>query len=299
MEIRLLKYFLAVAREESITAAAQSLHISQPNLSRQLRELEEELGKTLFHRSSRRIELTEEGHLLRKRAEEILNLVQRTEKEITSSESLIAGDVFIGAGETSDVRYLADAMCTVRTRYPDVHFHISSGDDKDVLYELDNGLIDFGLILTSFNIDKYDYIRLPGRNSWGVLMRSDAPLANKELITSEDLRNQPLILSRRALGSSILVEWVGPSWNQGQVAATYSLLYNASLMVEAGMGYAICLNGIINTTGDSKLCFRPLKTEHTLSTNVIWKKQSLFSKASEIFLNELKSVCYQEADCKF
>ena len=247
MELRVLQYFLAVAREQSISRAAQSLHLSQPTLSTQIKALEEELGKKLLDRGvsgSRKVTLTDEGIILRKRAEEILSLVRRTEDEITLSDQFVAGDVYIGAGETDGVRLLTRAAQRTQERYPDVHFHISSGDGADVTDDLDKGLTDFGLLLQTVDISKYDCIELPVRETWGVLVRRDSPLAERDAITPEDLVDQPLIVSRQAFSGALLSSWLGRGLDTLNVAATYSLLYNASLMVEEGMGCALCLDGI-------------------------------------------------------
>ena len=207
MELRVLQYFLAVAREQSISRAAQSLHLSQPTLSTQIKALEEELGKKLLDRGvsgSRKVTLTDEGIILRKRAEEILSLVKRTEDEIALSDQIVAGDVYIGAGETDGVRLLTRAAQRTQERYPDVHFHISSGDGADVTDDLDKGLIDFGLLLQTVDISKYEYLELPVRETWGVLVRRDSPLAERAAVTPEDIVNQPLIVSRQAFSGALL-----------------------------------------------------------------------------------------------
>ncbi|MBR1731351.1 MAG: LysR family transcriptional regulator, partial [Ruminococcus sp.] len=197
MELRVLQYFLAVAREESISGAANALHLSQPTLSRQLKDLEDELGKQLFIRGSKRITLTDEGRILKNRAEEIVSLVEKTASEIAVSDEHIYGDVFIGAGETVGVRYLTKAAKTVRDKYPDIHFHIISGDRSDVVERLDSGLVDFGLIFGSVDDTKYESIKIPNSDMWGVLMRKDSPLAKKEAIEPKDLYEKPLIVSRQ------------------------------------------------------------------------------------------------------
>lgn len=197
MELRILQYFLAVAREQSISSAAQSLHLSQPTLSTQLKHLEQELGKQLLIRGtkgSRKVLLTEEGMLLRKRAEEILGLVHMTENEIALSDEVVAGDVYIGSGETDIVRLLARAAQSLREKYPDIHYHISSGNATFVMEQLDKGLIDFGILYDSVDGNKYDSMRIPIPDVWGVLMRKDSPLAEKESVTPEDLWDKPLIL---------------------------------------------------------------------------------------------------------
>ncbi len=292
MELRVLQYFLAVAREQSISGAAQALHLSQPTLSTQIKALEKELGKQLLIRGtpgSRKVTLTEEGMILRKRAEEILALVKRTEHDVALAEQTIAGDVYIGAGETDGIRLLTRVAQTVQDQYPDIHFHISSGDGTDVLEDLDKGLIDFGLLLQPVDITKYEMLELPVRESWGVLMRRDSPLAQKASISPEDLLNLPLIISRQAFSSSLLSSWLKRDLSKLNVAATYSLLYNGSLMVEEGMGYALCLNHIINTSGESPLCFRPFSPSLTVRVYLVWKKYQIFSKASEKYLSTLRA----------
>lgn len=291
MELRVLQYFLAVAREQSISGAAQSLHLSQPTLSTQIKAMEEELGKQLLIRGtpgSRKVTLTEEGMILRKRAEEILDLVNRTTNEIALSDQAIAGDVYIGAGETDGIRLLTQVARKVQTQYPHVHFHISSGDGKDVLENLDKGLIDFGLLLQQVDISKYEMIEIPVRENWGVLMRKDAPLAQKSFIAPEDLWDEPLIISRQASSSAMLSAWLKKDLSALHIAATYSLLYNGSLMVEEGMGYALCLDKIINTSGDSCLCFRPFSPSLELGVYMVWKKYQVFSKAAEKYLDMLR-----------
>lgn len=261
MELRVLRYFLAVAREQSISAAAEALHLSQPTLSTQLKAMEDELGKQLFIRRGkgvRKVVLTEEGMLLRKRAEEILALVQKTEMEIQVSGSSIVGDVYIGAGETDIVRLFARAAKAIQRKYPDIHYHLSSGNAEYVLESLDKGLIDFGLLYGVLDRSKYEAITLPTADAFGVLMRKDAPIAEKPVITPEDLWDKPLIVSQQEERDG----WPVAAWMRQDIAklnivATYNLIFNASLMVDEGLGYAICFDKLINTTG-STLCFRPL-----------------------------------------
>lgn len=288
MELRVLQYFLAVVREQSISAAAETLHLSQPTLSRQLKDLEEELGKQLMIRGSRRITLTEEGMLLRKRAEEILDLVHKTETEIVDSEETLSGDVCIGSGETDAVRLLARAAETMRRLYPNVRFRISSGDECDVSESLDKGLIDFGLLIGGTDFSYYDHMELPARDCWGILMRKDAPLAEKAALRREDLWDQPLILSRQTCNSSDIIQWLQRDQEQLNLVATYSLVYNASLLVDEGLGYAFVLDKLINTNG-SDLCFRPLEPPLDVGLHVVWKKYQPFSKPAEKFLEILKA----------
>ncbi|MCH5264554.1 MAG: LysR family transcriptional regulator [Lachnospiraceae bacterium] len=290
MELRVLQYFLAVTREQSISGAAESLHLSQPTLSRQLKDMEDELGKQLMIRGNRKITLTEEGMILRKRAEEILDLVQKTEQEITVSDDTVAGDVYIGAGETDAVHLLAKAARQLQHSYPDIHYHISSGDTKDVLESLDKGLIDFGLLFGPVDTSKYEYLEFPVKDAYGILMRKDSPLAEKKSIYPENLWNQPLIINRNTRDGDLLTTWLGKKIDELNVTATYNLLFNASLMVDEGLGYALALDKIINTTGDSNLCFIPCEPELNVGMNLIWKKYQIFPKAAEKFLKEFQSL---------
>lgn len=289
MELRVLQYFLAVAREQNISAAAQSLHLTQPTLSRQLKELEEELGKQLMIRGNRNITLTQEGMLLRKRAEEILELVDRTEQEVMQSNEAITGDIYIGTGETDGVRQIARVANQLQKDHPGIRIHIVSGDAVDVCERLDKGLLDFGVLLGDMDKNKYRYAKLPMRDTWGVLMRRDSSLARQETIAPEDLWDKPLILSRQVDNKSGLYRWLRKEPSELHTVATYNLIYNASLMVDEGMGYAFTLDKLVNTTGGN-LCFRPLKPKLELEMYLVWKKSQIFSKAAELFLHRLQEL---------
>ena len=289
MELRVLQYFLAVAKEQSISAAAQSLHLTQPTLSRQLRDLEEELGKQLLIRGSRTVTLTRDGMLLRKRAEEILDLVGRTEKELARPDETVSGDIYIGTGETDGVRQIARAAHALQRDYPGIFFHIVSGDAVDVCERLDKGLLDFGILLGDIDKTKYHYLKLPMKDTWGVLMRRSSPLAAKASVSPEDLREKPLILSRQVDNKSGLYRWLGQDPSSLHTVATYNLIYNASLMVDEGMGYAFTLDKLVNTTG-SNLCFRPLSPRLELGMYLVWKKSRIFSSATELFLARLRDT---------
>lgn len=284
MELRVLQYFLAVAREQSISGAAEFLHLSQPTLSRQIKDMEKELGKQLLIRGNRRITLTEEGMILCKRAEEIMELVKKTESEITLSDESIAGDIYIGAGESNSVGYIAKAANALRRKYPLVHFHIESGDAQTVYEQLDKGLIDFGLLFGNIDLTKYNSISLPTKDTWGVLMPKDSELAQKDVITPNDLMKEPLIVSRQGITRGELQNWFKLPEEKLNVVATYNLLYNASLLVEEGVGYALCLDKIINTS-NCNLCFKPLYPKLEVSMSIVWKKHQVFSKASNKFLD--------------
>lgn len=290
MELRVLQYFLAIAREQSIVRAAQSLHLSQPTLSTQIKNMEEELGKQLLIRGtkgSRKVTLTEEGMILRKRAEEILDLVKKTENEITASDSIIIGDVYIGAGETDGMRLLARAAGTLRADCPGIHYHISSGNAAFVQERLDKGLIDFGIVFGPPDLKKYEALKLPDEDVWGVLMPKDAPLAEKETISPKDLWDKPLIVSQQETDGGRLAQWLGRSLSSLNITVAYNLLFNASLFVEEGLGYAISFDRIINTSGNSRLTFRPLSPNLTAEMSIIWKKYQVFSKPAEKFLQVL------------
>lgn len=290
MELRVLQYFLAVARENSISGAAEFLHLSQPTLSRQLKELEEELGKQLFIRGNRRITLTEEGMILRRRAEEVIELIKKAEDEITASDALLAGDIFIGAGETDGNRFLIKAMKAIQKDFPLVHFHIISGDKAMITEAIDRGLIDFGIVFGNIDTAKYDSIPVLYEDIWGVLMPRDAELAKKEFITAEDLMDKPLIISRQAFQNSELKNFFHMEQDKLNIAATYSLLFNGSLMVDEGLGYAICFDKLVNVSGNSNLCFRPLEPKIEAHMGIIWKKYQVFSKPVRKFLQKLQEA---------
>ena len=288
MEIRVLRYFLAVAKAESISKAASLLNISQPTLSRQLMNMEEELGKSLFIRGNRKITLTEEGKFLRIRAQEIIDLIDKTQSEFSSSNEIISGDIYIGGGETDAIRLIAKCAHSLQKKYPNIRYHLFSGNGDDVTDKLDKGLIDFGIVIEPFDLSKYDFIRIPQKDTWGLLMKKESPLASKDFIEPSDLLNIPIITSSQRLVESEISKWFGKDLSELNIVATYNLVYNASLLVDEGMGYALCLDKLINTTGDSNLCFRPLYPPLEASLNIIWKKYQVFSRASETFLRHLQ-----------
>lgn len=289
MDIRILRYFLAVAREESISGAAQALHMTQPPLSRALMELEEELGKKLLIRGNRKITLTEEGLLLRKRAAEIIELVEKTEAEVSSAEDRITGDIYIGSGETEAMRLLAKVATDLHKTCPGIKFHLYNGNADDVTERLDRGLLDFGIILGSADIKKYDYMRLPVTDVWGLLMREDNPLAARESIRPEDLADIPLLVSRQSLFFNEMSGWLRSDFSQLNIVATYNLIYNAALMVQEGLGSAFSLDRLVNTAG-SNLVFRPLSPKLELNLSVVWKKYQVFTKATQKFLQKLQEA---------
>lgn len=293
MELRVLQYFLAVAREQNISSAAESLHLSQPTLSTQLKALEQELGKQLLIRKtkgSRKVLLTEEGMLLRKRAEEILELVRMTESEISLSNEVIAGDVYIGTGESDMIRIFAKAAKNIQKKHPDIHYHILSGNAAFVQDYLDRGLIDFGVVYSPVDPNEYSCVKVPVRDTWGVLMRKDSPLAEKDSIQPQDLQNEPLIISAQKTDAWPMSDWFGQDMSKLNVVATYNLVFNASLLVEEGLGYAVCFDKLINVSGNSSLCFRLLSPKMEAQASIIWKRYQVFSKAADCFLRELEEV---------
>lgn len=288
MDIRVLHYFLAVAREQSISSAAESLHMTQPPLSRQLMDLEEELGKQLFIRGSRKIILTEEGMILRKRAGEIIALVEKTRSEITASGEDVGGDVYIGGGETEGMRFVARTVKKIQAAYPQIRYHIFSGNAYDVIERLDKGLLDFGIIIEPIDLNKYDYLRLPGADEWGILMRKDSPLAALERIRPENLKDIPILCSRQMLNENGLSGWLGYDYEELNVVTTFNLINTPALMVEEGVGYAFSFDKLLKISADSELCFRPLEPKLESAMYIVWKKYQVFTKPAEIFLKQLQ-----------
>lgn len=289
MELRTLSYFLAVAREGSILGAANTLHLTQPNLSRQMKELELEVGKQLFIRSNRNITLTEDGILLRKRADEILTLVKKTESELAKREEAVSGEVYIGSGEFDSFHYFSTAARHLTEKHPDICFHIYSGNSMEILERLEAGLLDFGLLIEPVDVNQYDFLYQPAAESCGVIMRKDNPLAQKDAICPEDLRGLPLIMPRQFMEYGFLTRWIGEMPEKLNIIATTDLPYNATIMVADGMGYSICIDfDLFTGTSDSKLCFRPFKPGLNAGVYIVWKKYQPFSKAAQAFLEQLK-----------
>ena len=292
MEIRVLKYFLAIAKEGSITKAADSLYLTQPTLTRQMQNLEQELGQKLFVRGKYRVSLTPEGLIFKKRAEEIIDLVEKTCAEFASTNEVIKGDIYIGCGETDSMKYIAAVMKELQNEYPEIKFHIYSGNAEDVTEKLDKGLLDFGVLIQPIDLSKYDYLTLPKKDVWGVIMRKDSPLAAKKVITLKDLLNVPIIASRQMSKKyskeSGFLDWFGKEFNNLNIAATYNLLYNAAIMVDAGIGYAVSLDKLADTSEQSSLCFRPLSPKLESGLDIVWKKNQVFSSAAQLFLTKLK-----------
>ena len=291
MELRVLKYFLAVAREGSITGAANSLHLTQPTLTRQLQDLEKELKQKLLIRGKYKVTLTPEGMILRKRAQEIVDLVEKTQSELSISDT-ISGDIYIGGGESDCMKHIAHIIKEIQKDYPDIKFHIYSGNAEDVTEKLDKGLLDFGVLIQPVDLSKYDTITLPDKDIWGVVMRKNSKLAKKDYIELEDLKNLPLINSRQAMrklnGKNEFIEWFQGEFENLNTVATINLVYNAAVMVKAGIGYAITLDKLVDTSSESTLCFKPLKPQLESALDIVWKKYQVFSPAAKLFLDKLK-----------
>lgn len=289
MELRVLEYFLAVAREQSITRAAEFLHITQPTLSRQLTELEQELGQQLLVRGKRKVTLTEAGAFFRKRADEIVSLAERTRSEMKYAGDTIAGDIYIGTGESGSIRNILRVAHQLQEDHPDLHFHLSSGDSDDLVDRLDKGLFDFCILYGDIDQSKYEYLTLPYRETWGVLLRRDDPLASKPRITPRDLWDKPLILSRHSLSFPSFFKWLGKKPEELNITATYNLVYNSTLMAEEGMGYVLTLENLVNTQG-TPLCFRRMEPVAEVQLSLVWKKYQTQSRAASAFISALEEA---------
>lgn len=289
MELRVLRYFLEIAREENMTRAAKRLHISQPSLSRQMKELEIELGKKLFVRSNYSIRLTEEGMILRKRAEDLLAMADKITNEFQTMNDINGGDVFLGCAESYLIKYLAQAARKLNQRYPEIHYHITSGDTKQVTEKLNRGLLDLAFIVEPPDLSKYNYLEVPESDTWGALMRRDCPLATKEYIGINDLLPYPIFCSKQSAKVD-LPRWCGEKVDQLNIMATFNLSNNGAIFVKEGLGICLTFDHLIETTADSILCFRPITPELHTKMYVIWKKYQVFTPVSQLLLDELKAI---------
>ena len=281
MEIRELRYFLAVAREGNITRAAESLHIAQPSLSKQLMELEKKLGKQLLVRGKRKITLTEEGVLLRKRAEEIVELVEKTEHEISYDPEETMGDIYIGGSSSESV---LSAAAELRRNYPGIRFHFYSGDAMDVAERLDHGSLDFAVMLEPVDNIKYDFLSLPDRSEWGILMKKNDPLADKNCITEDDIKKMPLIMHQRIGLQNEIAHWAGTDLESLTIAATYNVVHGSPVcFVRQGLGYFLTTRDLLAPTLDPEVCFLPLEPKLPTQLALVWKKYAVFSNAARVF----------------
>ena len=289
MELRLFRYFLAVAKEQNITKAARVLCVTQPTLSRQLSELEAELGTQLLIRGKRKVTLTDKGSLFRRRAEEIVMLADRAEQEVKTPDYLAKGDIYIGCAETETMRLVAKTAKELQQDYHNLCYHLSSGNAEDLRLRLEKGLLDFCVLMDPFDKRDFNYIELPGKDVWGLLMRKDSLLVSNERITAAELKDLPLLVSQQEEQSAEgLKKWL--KGRELNIVGTYNLLYNTTLMVEEGMGYALTLDKLAPTGNDSVLCFKPLYPAVETSSYFVWKKFQIFSQAAKIFLNKMRET---------
>lgn len=288
MEFRVLKYFLMVAREENITKAAALLHLTQPTLSRQLMQLEAELGVKLFHRSKHSIILTEDGMLLKRRAQEIVSLSDKTVQELSHKEDVLSGEIAIGCGETKNMLFLSEQIRKFRQKYPLVQFSIHSAIADDIKERIEKGILDIGLLMEPVDVGKYEFIRMPQKEKWGILVRKDSELAAKESINPKDLTNVPLIMVKRELVKNELASWFGDYYEGLQIAATYNLILNAASMVERGVGVALCFD--LGASFYEDLCFIPLAPTLETGSVLVWKKNQTLGAATSQFMRYLRNA---------
>ena len=290
MEIRVLRYFLEIARAGNMSRAAEAFHVSQPTLSKQMKDLEQELGKKLFRRGSTSLSLTDEGMLLRKRAEDILDMVDKTADEFRALNDISGGEVHIGCAESYQIKYLAQTIQVFKKKYPLFRYHLTGGNTEQVVERLDRGLIDFAVIAEPPNLSKYNYLEVPGVDLWGLVMKKDDALAQKKCIRVNDLMGLPLICSAQGMKFDI-ARWCGEKVDMLNLSGTVNLAYNGSVFVREGLGYMLMFNHLVDTGSDSDLCFRPLEPPLETKMYVIWKKYQVFSPISELLLDELK-LCF-------
>ena len=288
MELRVLKYFLTVADEGNITRAADILHITQPTLSRQLMELEDELGTALLIRGKRSVTLTDEGFLFKQQAEMIVELSDKLEHTFKDMKDVVCGTIRIGAAEAVGCRALATYMKEFREKYPDVQFDLYNGMADNIKEMLERGLLDLGLVLEPIDTAKFEYVRLPQKETWGLLLRKDHELAEKGTITVEEIRQYPLIMPGRENAKNEVLHWMQCEERHLNIPAYYNLLSNGALLVAAGMGCAVCLDGALSIHADPDLCFRRLLPEHTTRSVILWKKNHLFSQAASLFVQTIQ-----------
>lgn len=288
MDIRVLKYFLAVVQEESVTRAAEAIHTTQPNLSRQLNLLEEELGCKLFERGSRKITLTEEGLFLHKRAKEIVELTERTESDLSLLKEAASGIVHIGGIETHVMRFLAHTILTLKDVYPQIQYDFFSGSIAEITDWLNKGLLDFGVVVAPVDMQKYDYIKLPVNDRFGVVMRKDCPLAKLPSIRPEDIGDYPVWVAHQQNEGNVLSSWLGRDIQSLNIVSTFNLITTPAMMIEEGFGMAFTFDHLVNTGENSNLCFRPLEPKIEADIFLIWKKYQMFTRAASIFLEEVR-----------
>lgn len=289
MDIRVLKYFITIAQESNITRAAKLLHTTQPNLSRQLNELEREIGKKLLERRNKKFSLTEEGLFLLKRAQEIVELVSRTESELSLFNDTISGDIYIGAAETNAMRDVSKIIKDLRKDYPKVRYHIQSESTAEVLEQLNKGLLDFGILVEPVSNDKYNQLELPFVDTVGVLMHKNSLLAEHDFITPNDIKDKPLLIAKQMLNRNDLSDWLGADYKNLDIVMTFNLITTPSMMIDEGLGYTFTLQNLVNTTG-TNLCFKPLKPEMKMNLYLVWKKSNTLKRPAKIFLDKFSNI---------
>ena len=287
MEIRTLRYFLATAREENMTRAAQILHVTQPTLSKALKSLEDELGKKLFIRHSFSIQLTEEGVLLRNRAEDLIRMADKIEQEFISLDDISGGELYLGLAESYQIRYLARMIKDFKTRYPNLHYHITSGDTEQIADKLDKGLLDFLVLAEQPDSRKYEYLTFPEKDVWGLVIPDTDPLAEKDVIRPEDLAGLPLFCSEQAWNGDIK-RWAGRCFSKMKLEGSFRLSYNGSVFAREGLGYLLTFRHLIDTSGGSGLVFRPLEPALETALYIAWNRYQAFTPIAERFLQQLR-----------
>ena len=291
MEIRTLRYFLAAAREENMTRAAQILHVTQPTLSKALKSLEDELGKKLFIRHSFSIQLTEEGVLLRNRAEDLIRMADKIEQEFISLDDISGGELYLGLAESYQIRYLARIIKDFKTRYPNLHYHITSGDTEQIADKLDKGLLDFLVLAEQPDSRKYEYLTFPEKDVWGLVIPDTDPLAEKDVIRPEDLTGLPLFCSEQAWNGDIK-RWAGRCFSKMKLEGSFRLSYNGSVFAREGLGYLLTFRHLIDTSGGSGLVFRPLEPALETALYIAWNRYQAFTPIAERFLQQLKDCLH-------
>ena len=289
MEIRTLRYFLAIAREENMTRAAENLHVTQPTLSKQMRSLEEELGKKLFTRHSFNIKLTEEGLLLRDRAEDLVAMADKIEKEFVSLDDITGGELYLGLAESCQIKYLARTIKDFKTNYPKLRYHITSGDTEQIADKLDKGLLDFLVLAEDPDPGKYDYIEFPEADVWGLVFPANDSLSNRQMIQITDLIGLPLFCSGQAW-DSVIKKWAGNRYSSLHLEVSFRLSYNGSIFAKEGLGYLLTFDHLVDTSETSGLTFRPLSPKLETKIYLVWNKHQTFTPIAERYLRFVKEA---------
>jgi len=287
MEIRTLRYFLAVAREENMSRAAEILHVTQPTLSKQLKSLEDELGKKLFTRHSFSIRLTDEGILLRNRAEDLISMADKIEQEFVSLDDITGGELYLGLAESFQIKHLAKVIKEFKTRYPNLHYHITSGDTEQIADKLDKSLLDFLVLAEYPDSHKYDFIEFPESDRWGLVIPKDDPLAGKKSIRAKDLAGLPLFCSEQAWNNEVK-EWAGSDFSKMKLEGSFRLSYNGSIFAKEGLGYLLTFDHLVDTSDSSGLVFRPLAPKLETKLYIAWNRYQAFTPIAERFLEQLQ-----------